>query len=163
MRKSPAGPAAAAETEIGLRELPPGNGVLYEDGFCRILYSLGAADVPPPEATIPGPEENIYKSSTTVSLCFDKICSTCRIRTRRPGDTVRYGGLSRRVKTLFSDRKLPPDIRVRLPLLEDGGGILWIPGFPPRDGSRWTGEGRALVLACQFRDENALSQPQRHT
>ncbi len=155
--------SAATETEVDLRQLPPGNGVLYEDGFCRILYSLGTAGTSPPEATNPGPEENIYKSSTTVSLCFDKICSTCRIRTRRPGDTVRYGGLTRRVKTLFSDRKLPPDLRARLPLLEDGGGILWIPGFPPRDGTRWTGEGRTLVLTCQLRDADAFPLPQRHT
>ena len=139
-----------------------GSAVLREDGFCRALCRFGnGADEDPSDSRKEGRmKENIYKSSISVSLCFDKITGTCRMRTRRPGDTVVFGGMTRRVKTLFSDRKMPERIRDALPVFEDGDGIVWIPGFPPRDGLRYRGEGLRLTLECQFR-ENITSYLQR--
>lgn len=122
-------------------------GVVFEDGFCRLLCIPGDAAFPSIELNS---EENIYKSSISVSLCFDKIAFACRVRGRLPGDVIRFGGMTRRVKTLFSDRKLPAGIRASLPLIEDGEGLLWIPGFPPRDGVLWKGDGRRLTFICQF-------------
>ena len=131
-------------------EFRPGDfpgGVVFEDGFCRLLCIPGNAAFPSIELNS---EENIYKSSISVSLCFDKIAFACRVRGRLPGDVIRFGGMTRRVKTLFSDRKLPAGIRASLPLIEDGEGLLWIPGFPPRDGVLWKGDGRRLTFICQF-------------
>ena len=128
--------------------------ILRDDGFCRVSCVIGS----PPPGGFPAAdaegrtEENIYKSSISVSLCFDKMCKACRIRTRRPGDTYVFGGMRRRVKTLFSDRKLPERIRAALPVFEDGDGIVWIPGFPPRDGLRFEGEGLRITLVCEFPD-----------
>ena len=65
---------------------------------------------------------------------FAKIKGVPRVRTRTEGDTIRYGGMTRRVKKLFSDRKLPLAVRDTLPILLDDDGIFWLPGFPPRDG-----------------------------
>ena len=56
------------------------------------------------------------------------------MRTRRSGDTIRYGGMTRRVKKLLSDRKVPLVCRNTLPMLLDEDGVVWLPGFPPRDG-----------------------------
>ncbi len=80
-------------------------------------------------------DENIYKLVIRRTFCFDKIRSVLHIRTRRPGDTYRFGGMTRKVKKLFIDRKLTSEEKAALPLLCDGEGILWIPGFPPRDGT----------------------------
>ncbi|MBE6724617.1 MAG: tRNA lysidine(34) synthetase TilS [Ruminococcaceae bacterium] len=131
-------------------------GVVFENELCRVLCFPGE-DVGLPE-TAPGrqSEENIYKSSISVSLCFDKIEFACRIRNRIPGDTIRFGGMTRRVKTLFSGRKLPEAVRSALPVIEDGKGVLWIPGFPPRDGTLWEGAGKRLTLVCQFRTDPGL-------
>lgn len=78
--------------------------------------------------------ENIYKISMQQRIDFAKIKGVPRVRTRAEGDTIRYGGMTRRVKKLFSDRKLPLAVRDTLPILLDDDGIFWLPGFPPRDG-----------------------------
>ena len=124
-------------------------GVVFADGFCRLLCFPGEGDGEFPSIEL-NSEENIYKSSISVSLCFDKIVFACRIRGRLPGDAIRFGGMTRRVKTLFSDRKLPAGVRASLPVIEDGEGLLWIPGFPPRDGTLFRGDGRRLTFICQF-------------
>jgi len=41
-------------------------------------------------------------------------------------------------------------------VIEDGKGVLWIPGFPPRDGTLWEGAGKRLTLVCQFRTDPGL-------
>ncbi len=74
-----------------------------------------------------------------------------RIRARENGDAIRFGGMTRRVKTLFSDRKIPPALRSSVPILADEDGIVWIPGFPPRDGMRWDGTGTPLTVTCHSR------------
>ena len=142
------GAGAAGEDGPESAQIPadfPG-GAVREDGFCRLLCF--------PEEAFPSielySEENIYKSSISASLCFDKISFACRVRVRKPGDVIRFGGMTRRVKTLFSDKKLPAPVRASLPVIEDGEGVLWIPGFPPRDGTAWDGKGRRLIFICQF-------------
>ena len=56
-----------------------------------------------------------------------------RVRTRRDGDSYFYGGINRRVKKLFCDKKLTEDEKRRIPIICDNGGIVWIPGFGVRD------------------------------
>ena len=58
---------------------------------------------------------------------------TLYLREREEGDAYRYGGMTRKVKKLFSDRKLSEYERKRRLLLCDDEGILWIPGFPLRE------------------------------
>ena len=133
-------------------------GTVFENALCRVLCRPDPECCPNPPGSAPEgqSEENIYKSSISVSLSFDKIGFACRIRNRLPGDTIRFGGMTRRVKTLFSDRKLPEEIRSALPVIEDENGVLWIPGFPPRDGVLWSGTGKRLTLVCQFRTDPGL-------
>lgn len=79
-------------------------------------------------------DENIYKLFICRTFCFDKIKSVLHIRYRRPGDTCVIGGMTRKVKKLFIDRKLTAEEKSTLPILLSGEEILWIPLFPPRDG-----------------------------
>ena len=78
-------------------------------------------------------DENIYKLFICRTFCFDKIKDGLQIRYRRPGDTCVFGGMTRKVKKLFIDRKLTAEEKSSLPLLLSGDEILWIPLFPPRD------------------------------
>ncbi len=71
-------------------------------------------------------------------------------RAWEPGDRMRPLGLggSKKVQDLFTDKKVPPDWRRRLPLIVCGGDIAWIPGFRIAEG--WQvqpGERQALQLA----------------
>jgi tRNA(Ile)-lysidine synthase len=51
------------------------------------------------------------------------------IRARRPGDRFRpFGAGERRLKSFLIDAKVPRWERVRLPLVEAGGEILWVAG-----------------------------------
>ncbi|MCR4907107.1 MAG: tRNA lysidine(34) synthetase TilS [Clostridiales bacterium] len=132
----------------------PEDGDRFENALGAVTFRLG---MPPggDSGAIPAEadedEENIYKKSISVSLNFDKMKDALQIRARENGDVIRFGGMTRRVKTLFSDRKIPADLRSLVPILSDGDGIVWIPGFPPRDGARWDGSGTPLTVLFQSR------------
>ena len=57
------------------------------------------------------------------------------VRGRESGDSYRYGGMTHKVKKLFSDKKLSDTERKRHILVCDGQGILWLPGFAVRETS----------------------------
>ncbi|MCQ2456122.1 MAG: tRNA lysidine(34) synthetase TilS [Clostridia bacterium] len=90
---------------------------------------------------------NIYSLYTLAELNSDKICGKLEVRTRTEGDVIRYGGMSRKVKKLLSEKKVPLDERDALPIVTDGEGIVFIPGFPVRDGAKKTENGRNICLA----------------
>ncbi|MBQ4354365.1 MAG: tRNA lysidine(34) synthetase TilS [Clostridia bacterium] len=90
--------------------------------------------------------ENIYKLSILTTLRFDKISGVLQIRSRLPGDTIRTGGMTHKVKRLFCDRKMSAEERVQCPILLDDEGIVFIPGFPPRDGLLYDGTGTPLYI-----------------
>jgi len=50
------------------------------------------------------------------------------VRTRQPGDRVRSRGREMSLRRFFMDRRIPVDLRRRLPLLASGRQVLWIPG-----------------------------------
>ncbi len=91
-------------------------------------------------------DKNIYKLAICTSLPFDTIQGKAFVRFRRPGDRYRFGGMTRSVKKLLNEAKIPPEKRAVLPIFCDDAGILWIPGFPVRDGVS-TG-GTQAFLAC---------------
>lgn len=77
----------------------------------------------------------IYKKATTTKISFDTINGSLFIRPRRSGDTILVGGMHKKVKKLFCEKKIPLALRDRLPLLCDGDGIVWIPLVALRDGA----------------------------
>lgn len=78
--------------------------------------------------------EIIYKKSIKANLAFDRIRGNLFARSRRPGDRYALCGVNRKVKKLLGEYGVPVWERDALPFLCDDDGIIWIPGFPVRDG-----------------------------
>ncbi|MBQ5661772.1 MAG: tRNA lysidine(34) synthetase TilS [Clostridia bacterium] len=67
-------------------------------------------------------------------------------RSRREGDRIQMGGMHRRLRKLWNEEGVPPQLRDRLPLLCDEEGILWAPFAGLRDGAKTEGEGYLVEL-----------------
>ncbi len=76
---------------------------------------------------------NIYKKSIQARISSDIIDGGMLVRPKNDGDTIRYGNITRKLKKLFSDRKIPVSHRGRIPVLCDEKGVLWLPGYGIRD------------------------------
>ena len=85
---------------------------------------------------------NVYKKSNKALVSSDKIVGSLSCRQYLPGDSYRFGGMRREVRKLFASRHLSDRERAALPIVTDGAGILWIPGFGVREGA----EGTDLAL-----------------
>jgi len=98
----------------------------------------------------PPPREPAAASGPRVAwVDAERIEGRLRVRSRRPGDRYRPLGLdgSAKLQDLLVNRRIPRPWRDALPVIEDGAGILWIPGFRVDDRSRITEETtRALRL-----------------
>lgn len=126
----------------------PFDGSDYENPLYRITFREDISQENQQNFTsLLNKEENIYKLSIHKTLDFDKIVGALKIRNRRAGDTFVYGGMTRRVKKLLTDQKLTAEEKACLPILCDDKGIVWIPGFPLRDGMEYTGSGTPLTVA----------------
>ncbi len=82
--------------------------------------------------------KNIYKKSIQITIDSATIKGTLRARNRREGDKILLGGHHKSLKKLFTEKKIPPELRARLPILCDENGILAVPKIGVRDGSRTT-------------------------
>ncbi|MBQ4065674.1 MAG: tRNA lysidine(34) synthetase TilS [Clostridia bacterium] len=77
--------------------------------------------------------KNIYKLSINAAFNFDTMKKALRARTRKAGDVIRYGGMTRSVKKLLQSQKAPLALRDALPFVTSGDTVLWIPGFSVAD------------------------------
>lgn len=89
---------------------------------------------------------NIYKLSIYTLLNFDKIIGILSVRKRCDGDSYRFGGMTRKLKKLFNSRGFTVRQRNSLPIICDDNGILWIPGFPEREGTKSLTENKKLFI-----------------
>lgn len=78
-------------------------------------------------------KQNIYKISIKASVSFDIMNFSLCARSRSDGDRYLFGGMTRKVKKLLSEKKIPLEKRDTLPIIESEGNIVWIPGFPVCD------------------------------
>lgn len=76
---------------------------------------------------------NVYKKSMQVNLNSAIITGELSVRTKKDGDAYFYGGMTRKLKKLFCDKKIPVSVRERTPVITDDKGIIWVPGFGVRD------------------------------
>lgn len=76
---------------------------------------------------------NVYNFSMKVNLSSAIIVGELYIRTKSEGDSYRYGGITRKLKKLFNDKKIPPEERSSIPVLCDDNGIVWVMGFGVRE------------------------------
>jgi tRNA(Ile)-lysidine synthase len=91
-----------------------------------------------PQAEFERANANVYNLFIQAKLDSATILGKLMARTRRTGDAYRYGNMTRRVRRLMADAHLPHSLRATLPVVTDGRGILWVPGFGVRQE-----EGRA--------------------
>lgn len=96
-----------------------------------VLPVPGAAELPGwrIECTICTPEDETSQNRYTFYFSRDTITGQLRLRPRQTGDTLRLPGGSRTLKRLMIDRKIPAWERDALPVLEDNGGVLAVPGL----------------------------------
>lgn len=75
----------------------------------------------------------IYKLSTQVALSSAIIEGDLYIRPRREGDSLYFGGITRKLKKVFCDKKIPKSKRSLVPVLCDNRGPVYVPGLGVRD------------------------------
>ncbi len=132
--------------------LPGGTVFLCERGVCRVLtevsenycYNLdvkrGKNSFPEYDSDFFVTEDkldvfslNVYKISIQADLSSAIINGSLYLRPKCDGDTVYYGGITRKLKKLYSDLKIPVSHRDSIPVLCDDSGVVWVPGFGVRD------------------------------
>ena len=80
----------------------------------------------------------IYKNAEdagyeSLHIHTKEIKDNLYLRTRRPGDSYRSRGITKSLKKMMNERKTDLSLRDRLPVICDGEGIIWVPGFPVCD------------------------------
>lgn len=88
--------------------------------------------------------KNIYKLFIHLSVDSAKMMGEISVRSRLPGDTLRIGSMTRRVRRLMQNLALSPVEREDWPIVCDSEGPVWVPLCPPAD--RICGEGASFYL-----------------
>ena len=85
------------------------------------------------------------------AIDYDRINSTFIVRNRLPGDkyTPRNRNLTKTLKNLFNEAKIPAEIRDSLVIFENDGEIAFIEGFGPSENYK-VKYGTKRVLAIEF-------------
>ena len=92
--------------------------------------------------------ENIYNLSIQQPIDFAKIKGVLCLRKRKPGDTIRYGGIHRKIRKLQNEYHMPPDQRDRMAILADAEEILWADGLGTCERVEISDETRDFLWIC---------------
>lgn len=73
----------------------------------------------------------IHKTFHNLFFQCDAICGNITVTSRAEGDTIRLAGrnCTKRLKKLFSEAKLTPEQRARVPVFRDECGVIGVGGF----------------------------------
>jgi tRNA(Ile)-lysidine synthase len=123
----------------GSRSLDLGNGLraLAEYGTLRFQVGAGPAPAESVALTIPGSArfgtwevEARLGPGGDVELDADALGQSVTVRAWRDGDRIRPLGLNgtKTLQDLFTDRKIPRELRRTLPVIEAQGEIAWVAG-----------------------------------
>ncbi len=77
--------------------------------------------------------KNVYKKYIHTVLKKDVLTDTIFIRKRNDGDVFKFSNMTKKVKKMLNEAKIPAEERDILPMFCDDKGIMWIPGFRARD------------------------------
>ncbi len=88
----------------------------------------------------------IYNLSIQDRINSAKINESTIVRSRKNGDVIRQGGMTKKVKKLIQSLKLPKVITDTLPFLESDGEIIYIPYFRPADSALPSGDDGITVV-----------------
>lgn len=97
-----------------------------KDGF----LSLGESNFTKVKYEITYKKEKINNLLTNNCLDYDKIVGSMVVRTRQEGDKIRLAnrGVTKTLKKLFCELKIPEYMRNNLPVIADDNGVIWIYG-----------------------------------
>ena len=80
------------------------------------------------------------------TLRLKNIVGELIARSRRDGDTVKHGRVTKKVKKILSEKKIPSHLRDKIPLLCDSEGIIAIPEIITRDGCLGKNDGIVITF-----------------
>ncbi len=77
------------------------------------------------------PSENVNKQLSKNLIDCDKIIGELNLRTRKDGDKIRQAdrGVTKSLKKLFTENKVPLRDRENLPVIADEKGVIWVYGI----------------------------------
>lgn len=116
---------AAEQTKLAEQKLSFGLNKLNNNGLIYI-----SADKKECETFL---QKNIYKKSISVTMKYIENFDTIYVRPRQDGDVFEYSNMTKKVKKMMNEAKIPLFERNSLPLFCDEKGIFWIPYFSLRD------------------------------
>lgn len=74
--------------------------------------------------------KNVYNLFLNSIIDCDKICDSLILRNRRAGDTVKLKNRPKKqIKSLYNEKKIVPENRFKLAVLESAGEIIWAEGI----------------------------------
>jgi tRNA(Ile)-lysidine synthase len=152
----PRGRPATPRTPGGTRSLDLGNGLRAIAEYGTLRFRAGP-EVPPPDPVplpIPGRVrfgaweiEALTGGGGEVELSAATLGDAVTVRAWRDGDRIRPLGLggTKTLQDLFTDRKIPRELRRSLPIVEAAGEIAWVAGVAVGERFAATTAGGARV------------------
>ena len=101
-----------------------------------------------------GKVENVNKKLLIIHAAFDKIKGNLFARTRKEGDALRIDGMTKSVKKLFQEAKVPMEKRNGLPFVCDDEGIVWIPYVGLCDRVRQSDRNEIFTMHLTFNNNS---------
>ncbi|MBQ7106527.1 MAG: tRNA lysidine(34) synthetase TilS [Clostridia bacterium] len=92
---------------------------ILTDNKCNVTYEVKLEK-----------QEKINNLLLKNAFDYDKIVGDATVRTRREGDKIRLAnrGITKSLKKIFCEEKVPNELRERLPVIADDKGIIWVYG-----------------------------------
>ena len=119
--------------------------------FAFALPVPGRVELPGGQAVLARPADGPASAGET-SAVVAAPDGPLVVRSRRAGDRVRAGRRDMSLKRFLIDRRVPADLRPRLPLVAAGNLVLWVPGQPvPRNAAAKAASGAGLLRASATR------------
>ncbi len=93
--------------------------------------------------------KNVYKLSIQAAMSFDTMDISLTARSRRDGDSILMGKMTKKLKTLYNGKKIPIAERRLLPIICECDRLVWLPRLGVADFAR-KGERAYNVYAYFF-------------
>jgi tRNA(Ile)-lysidine synthase len=108
---------------------------------CRLVFKAFASGEAFPRGTLPLPRAD------RAVFDLDTLSYPLVIRNVKPGDRMTPFGMqgSQKIKKIFIDRKIAANRRMKIPLLECGGDIIWVAGVRRGDAAVLTPNTRQIL------------------
>lgn len=99
---------------------------------------------------------DIEKSPGTAILDADKISGKINVRARQSGDRITLAGrqCTKTLKKLFTEKKIPLEMRSRLPVFADADKVIFIPGIGISKDCMLTNKTKKFMIIKSECDKN---------